>query len=122
VQHQKIKETLKQYKLLLSIKLQDLGFSMRTIELPLTAALSRSDHKCHRILWPAAEVADLTSSRILGPAANDALVKVAFTLSALNELAQLLPGSYKHTMVSRIIPAIVEGQTRCRQKVDSIPG
>jgi threonine dehydrogenase-like Zn-dependent dehydrogenase len=99
--HQKIKETLKKFKAHFPESLQRLGVqTWRAIEFPLAAVIERrSLINAHRIFWPAAEVADFDRSRILGPTANDALVKVSFTLmSPGTERAQLLglPGTYEH--------------------------
>jgi len=99
--HQQVKERLKQFKTYFPAVLQDLGVqAWRAIELPLGAVLERrSIVHAHRVVWPAAEVADFDQFKILGPAAKDVLLNVAFTLiSPGTERAQLLglPGILKH--------------------------
>jgi threonine dehydrogenase-like Zn-dependent dehydrogenase len=101
MQHQQIKQILKQFKSCFPSALQRIGvWAWRNVELPLAAVLEhRSIIQAHRIFWPAAEVADFDQFKILGPAADDVLVKVAFTLmSPGTERAQLLglPGTIKH--------------------------
>jgi threonine dehydrogenase-like Zn-dependent dehydrogenase len=102
VQHQQLKEKLKKFKSCMPPTLQNFGVQIwRAIETPLAAVLERrSILTAHRILWPAAEIADFDRMKILGPTTNEVLVDVAFTvMSPGTERAQLLglPGIYKHT-------------------------
>ena len=99
--HQKIKGTLKKFKAHFPESLQHLGVqTWRAIEFPLAAVIERrSIINAHRIVWPAVEVADFDRFKMLGPADDDVLVRVAFTLmSPGTERAQLLglPGAYEH--------------------------
>lgn len=96
-----LKNKLKRYKSLFPPTLAHFGVqAWRAIELPLAAVMERrSIIHAHRVVWPAAEVADFDRFKILGPTNDDVLVKVAFTLiSPGTERAQFLglPGAYKH--------------------------
>src|SRR3990172_3843576 len=93
MRHQQLEQILKKYKASLSPELQALGVqTWRALKLPLAAVLERrSIVHARQIVWPVAEVADCDSGRILGPAAGEAMVKVAFTMmSPGTERAQLL--------------------------------
>jgi len=101
VKYQRLKKTLKQFKVYFPPALQRFGIKVwKNIELPLAALIERrSIIKADRIFWPAAEVADFGRSKILGPGLFDILVKVDYTvISPGTERAQFLgfPGAYKY--------------------------
>jgi threonine dehydrogenase-like Zn-dependent dehydrogenase len=109
VKHQQLKSRLKKLKPYVPTALQRLGTeAWRTIELPLTAVLERRPIvEAHRIVWPAAEVADFDRFRILGPATDEVLVEAAFTvMSPGTEKAQLLglPGVLNYEQVLSFFP------------------
>ncbi|MBN1202240.1 MAG: zinc-binding alcohol dehydrogenase [Anaerolineae bacterium] len=109
MRHEQVKERLKQFKEYFPPRLQELGVqTWHAIELPLGAMLERrSIVEVHRVLYPAAEVADFAQERILGPTADQVLVEVTYSvMSPGTERAQLLglPGVYKHVRGAAFYP------------------
>lgn len=97
---QQVKQTLKKFKPLFPTKVQRAGvLAWRKVEVPVGALIERrAIVPVHRVLWPAPEVADFQPGHILGPAAGECLVDVAYTLiSPGTERGQFmgLPGIYR---------------------------
>jgi 2-desacetyl-2-hydroxyethyl bacteriochlorophyllide A dehydrogenase len=109
VKHQQLKNRLKKLKPYVPSTLRHLGVeAWRAAELPLTAILERRPIvEAHRVVWPAAEVADFDRFKILGPAADQVLVEAAFTVvSPGTEKAQLsgLPGVLNFDQILSFFP------------------
>jgi threonine dehydrogenase-like Zn-dependent dehydrogenase len=104
VDHQQLKDALRRFKPYFPISIQMMGANVwRQVELPVAAVLERRQLiDVHRVIWPAAEVADFEAGRILGPTAGAVLVKVAYSvMSPGTERAQFLglPGVLNHDEV-----------------------
>lgn len=107
--HQQIKQTFKKVKPLFPLPVQQWGSqAWRAVELPLASLVERRALvDVQRVVWPAAEVADFEQAQILGPAAGDVLVDVAFSVvSPGTERAQLLglPGVLNHDEMIAFYP------------------
>lgn len=101
MQFQIMKEKLKKFKGLFPKSMQSVGVSFwKEIELALEALMERrSILKTNRVFWPAPEVADFNSVKMLGPTKDEILVDVAYSvISPGTERAQLLglPGVLEH--------------------------